>query len=243
MISITNLKKSYKDNTVLEDLTISFEPYGIDIIVGVNGSGKTTLLNCITDITPFESGQIEVDSIDRKEKEAKHQMYYIPSDFYLPEYLSGKEYSEFVFSRYEEVDLKLFYFLIELYHLSAALTRKISDYSYGMKKKLQIAISLALRVRYILADEVFNGLDYESYLLTEYIIKTFSNDRKFILISHNMDFINRNTEANVYLLNKRKIDLVKDIHKIEEIVINNGELKNSYEKIDRFLRNYKTINQ
>ncbi|ENH98201.1 ABC transporter ATP-binding protein [Gracilibacillus halophilus YIM-C55.5] len=170
-------------------------------------------------------------------------MYYIPSDFYLPEYLSGKEYAEFVFSRYEETDRRFFDFLIGLYHLKSSLNKKISDYSYGMKKKLQIATSLALNINYILADEIFNGLDYESFLLTEYLINKFSANRKFILISHNMDYINRNTQANVYLMSNGQMDLIKDINKIEEIVINIGELKNYYEEIDGFLRNYKDINE
>ncbi|ENH98200.1 ABC transporter ATP-binding protein [Gracilibacillus halophilus YIM-C55.5] len=56
MIKIFQLKKSYEDNTVLNDLNMTFNSNGVDIIVGINGSGKTTLLNCISDITPFESG-------------------------------------------------------------------------------------------------------------------------------------------------------------------------------------------
>ncbi|WP_216647543.1 ATP-binding cassette domain-containing protein [Bacillus sp. THAF10] len=212
-----------------------FGTEGIDIIVGVNGSGKTTMLNCICDITPFQDGNIKIHSIDHKEKEAKLKMYYIPSDFYLPEYLSGKEYVDFVFNRYKEADDKFFQFVIELYHLKEALHKKISDYSYGMKKKLQIAVSLSLNVQYIFADEVFNGLDYESYLLTEYLFHKLSGNRKFILITHNMDYITRNPQADVYLLSFGKMELMKDISKIEEIVINNGELKNHYDKIDRFL--------
>ncbi|MFG6146844.1 ATP-binding cassette domain-containing protein [Halobacillus sp. B23F22_1] len=239
MITISELQKSYKDNTVLQKLSIDFEPDGIDIIVGINGSGKTTLLNCICDITPFEGGSITVDSIDRKEKEAKTQMYYIPSDFYLPEYLSGKEYADFVFSRYRHEDRERFSFVIRLYNLESALHKKISEYSYGMKKKLQIAVSLALDVRYILADEVFNGLDYESYLLTEYLINNFAKSRKFILVSHNMDYIKRNPLARVYLLSAGTMELVEDVHQIEEIVINNGELKNYYDEIDRFLYDHK----
>ncbi|WP_243292782.1 ATP-binding cassette domain-containing protein [Bacillus sp. FJAT-47783] len=235
MITVSNLEKLYGKNKVLDKLNIKFSSTGTDIIVGVNGSGKTTLLNCICDITPFQNGDIQVDSIDHKEKEAKLKMYYIPSDFYLPEYLSGKEYADFVFNRYENADEQFFQFVIELYHLKEAIYKKISGYSYGMKKKLQIAVSLSLRVQYIFADEVFNGLDYESYLLTEYLINRLSGDRKFILITHNMDYINRNPQADVYLLSYGKMQVMKDISKIEEIVINNGELKNYYDKIDRFL--------
>ncbi|MCP3027073.1 ABC transporter ATP-binding protein [Halobacillus sp. A5] len=239
MITISELQKAYNDNTVLHELNIEFDPVGIDIIVGINGSGKTTLLNCICDITPFESGSITVDSIDRKEKEAKTKMYYIPSDFYLPEYLSGKEYADFVFSRYTDKDVERFNFVIRLYNLESALHKKISDYSYGMKKKLQIAVSLALGVQYILADEVFNGLDYESYLLTEYLINKFAESRKFILVSHNMDYIKRNPLARVYLLSAGRMERVEDIYQIEEIVINNGELKKYYDEIDRFLHDHK----
>ncbi|HLR74093.1 MAG TPA: ATP-binding cassette domain-containing protein [Virgibacillus sp.] len=241
MIKISQLKKSYGDNLVLDQLTKSFTNRGIDIIIGVNGSGKTTLLNCICDITPFETGMITINDIDRKEKEAKENMYYIPSEFYLPDYLTGHEYARFVFSRYEQSDEKTFDFLIDLYHLTSAIHHKISDYSYGMKKKLQLSIAFSLNAQYILADEVFNGLDYESYLLTDYLFNVFSAHRKFILITHNMDYITRNPQANVYLLHAGSLQLMKDVHKIEEIVINQGELKDAYEKIDRFPFNFKTI--
>ncbi|SEH89151.1 ABC-2 type transport system ATP-binding protein [Halobacillus karajensis] len=242
MIKIDGLIKSYRNNKVLKNLTLSFDSKGIDILVGINGSGKTTLFNCICDIIPFEQGEITIHGEDRREKAAKKFMYYIPSDFYLPEYLSGREYAHFVFSRYENPDHDLFHFIIDLYHLKDRLNQKIGDYSYGMKKKLQIAIALALDVRYILADEVFNGLDYESYLLTEYLIERFATNRKFILISHNMDYISRNKQAKVHLLNKGRIENIEDISMIEEIVINNGELKNYYEQIDRFLHHNQTLN-
>lgn len=235
MMNITKLRKNYGDNLVLDDLTKSFDKQGIDIIVGINGSGKTTLLNCICDITSFEEGTITINDIDYKEKKAKENMYYIPSEFYLPEYLSGYEYARFVFSRYPGSDEATFHFLIELYHLTAVIHHKISDYSYGMKKKLQLSIALALNIQFMLADEVFNGLDYESYLLTDYLIDKFSKSRKFILVTHNMDYIFRNTYANVYLLNAGKLEMVQDIHKIEEEVVNEGDLKHAYEKIDRFL--------
>ncbi len=174
MISISHLNKSYGNNLVLNELNHSIESTGIDIIIGINGSGKTTLLNCICDITPFDTGTITIDNIDQKEKAAKEKMYYIPSEFYLPEYLSGQEYASFVFSRYKNNDEKAFHFLIDMYQLKPAINKKISDYSYGMKKKLQISIALSLNIQYVIADEVFNGLDYESYLLTDYLINKFS---------------------------------------------------------------------
>lgn len=241
MINITELKKSFGENLVLDGISKSFAKHGIDIIIGINGSGKTTLLNCICDITPFDTGIITIDDINLKEKAAKEKMYYIPSEFYLPDYLTGDEYARFVFSRYSGTDEKAFEFFIDLYHLTSALHNKISEYSYGMKKKLQLSIALALDVQFILADEVFNGLDYESYLLTDYLLNIYSHNRKLILVTHNMDYIVRNPSASVYLLNAGRLELMKDVHKIEEIVINQGELKDAYEKIDRFLYHLQDI--
>ncbi len=241
MIHINQLKKSFGKNLVLDRVSKKFAASGIDIIVGINGSGKTTLLNCICDITPFESGAITIQDVDRKEKTAKENMYYIPSEFYLPDYLTGYEYARFVFSRYPYADEKTFDFFIELYHLTPAVHQKISDYSYGMKKKLQLSIALSLNVSFILADEVFNGLDYESYLLTDYIINLYSRQVKFILVTHNMDYINRNPRADTYLLDAGSLELVTDVKKIEEIVMNRGDLKDAYEKIDRFVYRFQNI--
>lgn len=238
MIKVKDLCKSYDDNKIFEHINLDIDSKGIDIVIGINGSGKTTLLNCICNLTKVTEGDIWVDGIDYKEKEAKKKMCYITSDFYLPEYLSGKEYAKFIFGIYKDYNEEVFEKCIDLFDLECHLGKKVSEYSYGMKKKLLLSIGLALNVKYVFADELFNGLDFESFLMTDYLIKIFSKNRKFVLVSHNLDYIKKNSDAKIYLLNAGKMEVIDDFENIETIVIRESELNKKYEDIKRFFSNF-----
>lgn len=74
----------------MDNITINFKE-DTTVIVGLNGSGKTVFLNSITGILNIDSGTIAIDGFKPDSKEFKERIFYIPSDFYLPEYMTGKE--------------------------------------------------------------------------------------------------------------------------------------------------------
>ena len=164
-LHISHLTKSYKDHKVIDDLSFTFNKKGITIIVGVNGSGKTTLFNLINDLVDKDEGTITLSSLSDEDR--KKECFYIPSDFYLPEYMTGKEYVDFILSRYPYSNKENVEWLIHLLDFDEAYHKLIETYSYGMKKKIQIIAAIASNTHYIFADEVFNGLDFETVLLLE----------------------------------------------------------------------------
>ena len=61
LLEIKNLKKSFGDNVVLKDISLSVERGEVLAIIGPSGSGKSTLLRCITDLEQEDSGEIKFD--------------------------------------------------------------------------------------------------------------------------------------------------------------------------------------
>lgn len=61
LLEIKNLKKSFGDNVVLKDISLSVDKGEVLAIIGPSGSGKSTLLRCITDLEEEDSGEINFD--------------------------------------------------------------------------------------------------------------------------------------------------------------------------------------
>ncbi|MFR9694859.1 ATP-binding cassette domain-containing protein [Bacillus mobilis] len=191
MLKIKNLSKKFGNQVVINKLNTEFSNNGISVIVGINGSGKTTFLNMLTNLLQPDSGSISIDGLMPGTKEYKSKIFYLPSDFYLPDYMTGKEYADFVLSRYNSSAPDQLSFFLNLLDLTSSQNKKLESFSFGMKKKIQIAVAAAANTDYIIADEIFGGLDFETVILVQEIFNILSKKKKLIIVSHDKSTLDR----------------------------------------------------
>ena len=182
MIEIKNLDFGYKNLSVFNNISLSFEKGNIYGLLGENGVGKTSLLKLISGLQKPTAGTCEVDGIApfNRLPETLQKIYFISEDFAIPEDTPINNIKELgVF--YPNYDENLFHELCK--EMEVDPTRKFAELSFGQQKKCLIATALALNTDYLLLDEPTNGLDIPSKTLFRQVIAKHATDERTIIIS------------------------------------------------------------
>src|SRR5574344_639037 len=91
---IDNLKKSFGDKKVLNNIDFEFEKGKIYGLLGRNGAGKTTLFNCLNEDLPIDDGEFFLKDKEVR-KIAAEDIGYVLSTPNVPEFLTGREFLKF----------------------------------------------------------------------------------------------------------------------------------------------------
>lgn len=234
MINIKNVSKRFGKKIVLDGLTVDFSSKDVSVIVGTNGSGKTTLFNIISGLIGSDSGNVSIDNTLFGTEDYKEKLFYLPSDFYLPGYMTGNEYARFILSRYENSDFVYFELVVSLFDLELDINKTIETYSFGMKKKLQIAIAVSLNVNTILADEIFSGLDFETVILAQELFIKAVNISKIVVISHDLNTLLK-FNKDIWLMRFGRLEkYVGNPLELTNLVKNEGGLNEKIEEIYKY---------
>lgn len=171
-IRIENLAKSFGDRCLFQDLSHSFVPRQVNVILGESGSGKTTLLNIIGLFETTDAGRILYDGVEvsgRSGRETRKIIRastgYIYQDIRLFEDLSVRENIELAL-RFSSVPRSSWRSrtdtLLDRLGLSAFATKTAKLLSGGEKQRIAIARTIASDKKLILADEPTGALDEEN---------------------------------------------------------------------------------
>ncbi len=179
ILDIRGFSKSYDGKVMaVENLSLTIEPGDIYGFIGKNGAGKTTTLRAAAGILRFDIGDMLVDgtSIKADPLACKRKIAYIPDNPDLYEFLTGRQYLDFVADLFEiavdERGQRIEHYARAL-DLSDRLHDLISSYSHGMKQKLAMIGGFIHRPVLFLMDEPFVGLDPEAVVRVRQIIRDF----------------------------------------------------------------------
>lgn len=219
MINISIEEKSF-DKTILNNVNLRIEQNKIYGLIGLNGTGKTTLINILLGLDSNFKGKINYFGLNKEQ-----DVFYIPSDCYIPLYLTGDEYCSYLHKlKDKKMNNKGFNSLCELFKLDK--NKLIEHYSYGMKKKIQLITAILLKCKLYVFDELTSGLDIETVLLIEKILS--SREATYIISSHEIDFIERVSDE-ILLINNKTIESVNG--DIRKKLTNLSKVEEQYDEI------------
>lgn len=228
MLKIENASFKYTGtkHEVLKKINCTFTYGDFVALIGPNGSGKTTLIKLIANTLNLEKGVITLDGISNKKTYFKNKILYLPSDDLLPGFMSGYEYIELMHKLYnKKLQKKTLYDLAEKLSIKGALELLIDDYSTGMKKKLQVILSVLIAPNILIIDETLNGMDIESVEITKKIYRQISNNQTIIIMcSHDLKLL-EDLCNKCLILYSGKVYLYRQIEEL------NGDLTTTFKKI------------
>lgn len=187
MIKISNLKKSYGKNTVLENLNCNIKTNSIYGLIGANGAGKSTLLRIISDVIRRDSGTVLIDDREVEDnEEVKQKVAFLPDDLYFFSSYTMLDMAKFYQAMYSKFDMEYFKELAAMLKLD--IYSKVENFSKGMKRQVALICTLATNADYMLFDETFDGLDPVIRNLMKKIIakQMESKGTTIIMTSHNL---------------------------------------------------------
>jgi ABC-2 type transport system ATP-binding protein len=175
-IVVKGLRKSFKNLTVLDGIDFSVKRGTVLALLGPNGAGKTTTVRILSTLLLPDSGQALINGFDVvKEADEVRSLIGLTGQYAaVDEYLTGKENLHMIgrLYRLSHPDIKRrSQELLELFDLVEASARAVKTYSGGMRRRLDLAVSLIASPPIIFLDEPTTGLDPRSRLIMWDIIE------------------------------------------------------------------------
>lgn len=163
-IQVSGLKKSYKSLHVLKGVDFEVDKGSIFALLGSNGAGKTTIVKILTTLLKQDGGSATVNGFDVSVKpEGVRQSISLTGQFAaVDEILTGRENVIMIAKlRHLANPQQVAQVLLTRFSLTDAADRRVATYSGGMRRRLDIAMSLVGNPSVIFLDEPTTGLDPE----------------------------------------------------------------------------------
>ncbi|KAL3284408.1 hypothetical protein HHI36_018568 [Cryptolaemus montrouzieri] len=191
-IKIRNLRKVFKGNAAVENLSINMYENQITVLLGHNGAGKTTTMSMLTGMFPPTSGTAIINGYDIRTDMSgvRSSLGLCPQHNILFDELTVKEhlyfYSKLKGKRDEDIqaDIRKYISLLELGPKADAMASTLSG---GMKRKLCVGIALCGNSKIVMLDEPTAGMDPSARRALWELIQAEKEGRTMLLTTHFMD--------------------------------------------------------
>ncbi len=202
MIKIKNLYKTFEGETILKNISTSFEPGITNLIIGRSGSGKTVLVKSILGLYEIDKGEIWYDALNltqmtnRERKKMRSDMGMVFQGGALFDSLTVEANVRFPMDMFTTMSAKQKQERIEfcLDHVNIepnAFELYPSEISGGMQKRVAIARAIALNPKYLFCDEPNSGLDPETATVIDKLIQNLTKEFNMttIINTHDMNSV------------------------------------------------------
>jgi ABC-2 type transport system ATP-binding protein len=185
-IRVRGLVKSYRELEVLRGVDFDAPRGSIFALLGTNGAGKTTVVKILSTLLRSDAGTVSVNGFDvaAEASQVRASLSLTGQFAAVDEILSGRE-NLMLIAKLRRVDhpARAAQELLDRFSLSDAAERKVSTYSGGMRRRLDIAMSLVGDPAVIVLDEPTTGLDPEARLEVWQIVKALAEHGRTVLLT------------------------------------------------------------
>jgi ABC-2 type transport system ATP-binding protein len=185
-IQVKGLQKSYKQLQVLKGVDFEVEKGSIFALLGSNGAGKTTVVRILTTLLQPDGGTAAVNGFDVASKpDQVRQTISLTGQFAaVDEILTGRENLIMIAKlRYLKNPRQVADDMLQRFGLTEAADRRVSTYSGGMRRRLDIALSIIGKPEIIFLDEPTTGLDPEARIEVWKIVKELADGGTTVLLT------------------------------------------------------------
>ena len=185
-IRIQGLEKSYKDLHVLRGVDFGVARGSIFALLGSNGAGKTTVVKILSTLLKADAGTASIEGFDvaAQPAEVRESISLTGQFAAVDEILTGRENLVLVARLRHLKDAgQIADDLLACFQLTDAGGRKVSTYSGGMRRRLDIAMSLIGNAPVIFLDEPTTGLDPESRIEVWHSVRQLAGQGTTVLLT------------------------------------------------------------
>jgi len=185
-IEVKDLRKSFKETEVLKGVDFEVKRGEIFALLGSNGAGKTTIVKILTTLLKQDGGTTVVNGLDVASKpDHVRQSISLTGQFAaVDEILTGRENLIMIAKlRHLTNSRQVADDLLSRFGLTDAADRRVSTYSGGMRRRLDIAMSLIGKPQLIFLDEPTTGLDPEGRIEVWKTIKELANNGTTVFLT------------------------------------------------------------
>ncbi|CAB4538998.1 unannotated protein [freshwater metagenome] len=209
LCEIKNIRKSFADNLVLDDVTINFPAQSATVIIGASGSGKSTLMRCMNLLEELNDGQINLDGTDISAygtdiDSVRGQIGSVFQAFNLFPHLTVVENitlaPRLVHGVKKEIADKNARELLNRFGLADKADEFPNLLSGGQQQRVAIIRAVATNPKLLLLDEVTSALD--PVLIAEVLTLIAELKREgmtMVIATHEMGFAKRIADSVVFL--------------------------------------------
>ncbi|HTL08190.1 MAG TPA: ATP-binding cassette domain-containing protein, partial [Chitinophagaceae bacterium] len=211
MIEFKNIRKSFGDKVVLNDVSAQLQAGKCNLIIGTSGSGKTVLMKCLVGLFEPDQGEIIYDGVnfssmdDEKRKELRQQIGMLFQGSALFDSLTVEKNIMFPLNMFTKWSYnekkKRVNEVLERVNLKDANKKFPAEISGGMKKRVGIARAIVLNPKYLFCDEPNSGLDPQTSMVIDKLIQEITVEYKITTVvnTHDMNSVMETGDHIIYM--------------------------------------------
>jgi len=185
-VRVTGMKKSFGELEVLRGVDLEVAPGSVFALLGSNGAGKTTVVRILSTLLKADGGSARVNGFDvaTHPAEVRESISLTGQFAAVDEILSGRENLVLVARlRHLPQPRRIAEDLLERFALADAAERKVATYSGGMRRRLDIAMSLIGDPPVMFLDEPTTGLDPQARITVWNAVKELTGQGRTVLLT------------------------------------------------------------